>query len=337
MTKARRKSSDASLKVSVLQPGAESAVGVSVDELAALYVLDGIKGFGPQKYKAVHEDGVLLLDVVANPERFSVKGKRGDDLRAQLGRVTAEIREECRRRAIRQIAAAYQRGAWILTYGSPFYPARVYASNNPIPVLYVRGNLDVLRTPHAVACVGSRGLRPPYEALHRAFATTACALGAAVVSGFALGADTVGHRAARRAGGRTICCLPGGLERPFPPENKELWDDFLTYPGAVLVSEFAFGIRASALTLRKRNKLITAFADGTLISQSSAKGGAMNAYRFAREQGRPVATFSPDGTNDTSGNALIVAEQRPGDAIFPAPAEDEEAYREWLQRLSSST
>ena len=51
-----------------------------------------------------------------------------------------------------------------------------------------------------------------------------------------------------------------------------------------LVSEFPFGTAASSLTLRKRNKLIVAFAQGVLIGQSSAKGGAMNAYRFALEQ-----------------------------------------------------
>jgi predicted Rossmann fold nucleotide-binding protein DprA/Smf involved in DNA uptake len=78
--------------------------------------------------------------------------------------------------------------------------------------------------------------------------------------------------------------MPGGLDRPFPPENRSLWEDFLSYPGAAFVSEFPFGTRASSLTLRKRNKLIVAFARAVLVSQSSADGGAMNAYRFAAER-----------------------------------------------------
>lgn len=115
-----------------------------------------------------------------------------------------------------------------------------------------------------------------------------------------------------------------------------MWDDFLKYDGAVLVSEFPFGARTSSLTLRKRNKLIVAFARGVLISQSSATGGAMNAYRFAREQKKPVATFAGNGAADVSGNELIVKEQVEGDALFPlAPRPDE--YKQWLRALCSST
>ena len=58
------------------------------------------------------------------------------------------------------------------------------------------------------------------------------------------------------------------------------------------MSELGFGVRASALTLRKRNKLIVAFARGVLVAQSAKDGGAMNAYRFAVEQKKPVATFA---------------------------------------------
>ena len=104
------------------------------------------------------------------------------------------------------------------------------------------------------------------------------------MSGFAVGADSIGHRAARDASGRTVCVMPCGLDNLFPPENRTLWEELLDYPGAAFVSEFGFGRRASALLLRKRNKLIAAFSQGVLVAQSSYGGGAMNAYRFAREQ-----------------------------------------------------
>src|SRR6185503_14852705 len=96
-----------------------------------------------------------------------------------------------------------------------------------------------------------------------------------------------------------------GLDLSFPPENRSLWNELLEYERAVFVSEFPFGRRAASLTLRKRNRLIVAFARGVLVSQSAKDGGAMNAYRFALDQKKPVATFAPDGSADTSGNALI--------------------------------
>jgi hypothetical protein len=63
----------------------------------------------------------------------------------------------------------------------------------------------------------------------------------------------------------------------------------------------------------------------------------MNAYRFALEQDKPVATFAANGTEDTSGNALITEKRQDRDAIFSTSEPDEAGYRQWLQRLSSST
>jgi hypothetical protein len=115
-----------------------------------------------------------------------------------------------------------------------------------------------------------------------------------------------------------------------------------------LVSEFPFGTAASALTLRKRNKMIVAFATGVLVSQSAAKGGAMNAYRFALEQRKPVATFEPIGDERSSGNGLIAQGEWPGrppatgeltapGRVFRADGPDPRTWDGWLQQLSSST
>ena len=131
-------------------------------------------------------------------------------------------------------------------------------------------------------------------------------------------------------GGHTICILPGGLDRPFPPENGGLWKQLLEYPGAVMVSEFAFGTGASKLTLRRRNKLIVACSRAVFVSQSALNGGAMNAYRFAREQGKPVATCATDGREDTAGNAMIREELRQDDAWFTTGTSEQE-FLGWLR------
>jgi predicted Rossmann fold nucleotide-binding protein DprA/Smf involved in DNA uptake len=131
--------------------------------------------------------------------------------------------------------------------------------------------------------------------------------------------------------------MAGGLDRPFPPENKPLWETFLAAGRAVFVSESGFGARASALTLRRRNKLIVALAQGVLVGQSSTSGGAMNAYRFGLEQHKPVTTFEPDGADDTSGNAVIANDARSGGSFFPVGSSAPDLYEAWLRPLSSST
>jgi DNA protecting protein DprA len=313
----------------------EDAVGVTVDELTALYVLDALKGFGPQKFKELHVQGLSAAAIVSDPSAMPIAGKRGDDLRRQLQAERTHSEPVCRRRAATQILAAYKHGAKIVTYRDPHYPPNVFDSNYPAPILFVRGSLDVLTMPHAVACVGSRKTRLPYAELEVEFVKASCRAGFVIVAGFALGADTVGHEQAWKAGGKTICVMPGGLDRPFPPENRPLWDEFLRYSGAVFVSEMGFGVRASALTLRKRNKLIVAFARGVLVAQSAKDGGAMNAFRFAVEQKKPVATFAPDETPDTSGNRLISAET--WTRTLPSDGANPEVYEAWLRELSSST
>jgi predicted Rossmann fold nucleotide-binding protein DprA/Smf involved in DNA uptake len=82
--------------------------------------------------------------------------------------------------------------------------------------------------------------------------------------------------------------------------------------------------------------VIVALSLGVLISQSSSKGGAMNAFRFALEQQKRIATFSPDGTDDTSGNTEISEESKVPTTVFPSGSDQEGKYIKWLRDLSSS-
>jgi len=314
---------------------AEAELGIKSEDLASLYLLESIRGFGPQKFKEIHGANVRVAEILKDPGRLPIEGKRGEAFRAALKGITEETRITRRHWAQQQILTAHKLQANILTYHHPAYPRSVYDSNNPIPILYVRGKLQLLKNSKTVACVGSRKIYSPYSRLHAEFAESAVRLGFTVISGFALGADSIGHRAAFETGGSTICIMPCGLDRPFPPENKPLWESFLASQTAAFVTEFPFGRRAASLTLRKRNKLIVAFAQGVLVSQSSEKGGAMNAYKFAREQRKPVATFVDDGKPGTSGNKLISRERLLMDPVFPTNGGDVE-FEIWLRQLSSS-
>jgi DNA protecting protein DprA len=308
---------------------------MTLDELTALMELDALSGFGPQKFREIHDARLSAADVVKNPSLLPVRGKRGDDFRMALSRRSEKEKQKVRDQAAQQLARAYRSGALILTFDSAGYPRNVWESNNPIPILYVLGDTGRLAHTRSVACVGSRQIGGVYADLHAAFAREAVNVGFTIVSGFAVGADAIGHREAYHAGGDTLCVMPCGLDRPFPPENRSLWNELLKYRGAVMISEFPFGTGASALTLRKRNKLIAAAARGVLISESSASGGAMNAYRFALDQHKPVATFSTDGTDKTSGNALIGKGQPPG-YVFSTEVNSAE-WAKWLNELPSST
>lgn len=301
----------------------------SPDLLGAIYALEDVNGFGPMKFREMHHAGVDPRDAVRKPGLLPLKGKTAARIQAGIDGLTPSDLAEFEAQAAEQLERARKCGACILTHFDPGYPSSVYNSNHPVPALYVRGHHPVRSHSAAVAVVGSRNTREPYASGGRNFANAAAALGFTVVSGFARGADAIGHAAARDGGGRTICVMPCGVDLLYPPENRSLWNQLLQYPGAAFVSEFRFGQRALPRTLAKRNKLIAAYSAGVMVVQSSRTGGAMHAYRFARTQGKLIATFRDDGTEDTAGNKEI---SEAGAEAFDLTKGDDR-FEGWLRTL----
>ena len=307
---------------------------LGVDELAAWHLLSSVRGVGPRATAAIHASGLKPAQLIENPDLYPLEGKRAKQVVTAIRALTNKERESAGDFAKNQLQRAKKLGADIISYDDVDYPELVRLSNNPIPILWVFGNKSILRSMRTVACVGSRKIRIPYSELQAAFADVAVQEGFVIASGFAMGADSLGHRRALEGGGSTICVMPCGVDRVFPPENRKLWHRLLESDRAVFLSEFALGRRAESLTLRKRNKLIVAAARGVLVGQTSKSGGAMNAFRFGLEQKKPVATFEPDGTDATSGNKEIIDSTKGNTSSFPTTPEIED-YRQWLHELSS--
>ena len=310
--------------------------GLGVEELAAWHLVTSVRGLGPQAAAAIHAAGLSPMELIDNPDLYPLQGKRANAVIEALKTLTDADLESARMFARTQIRRARAAEVTIISYGDIDYPPLVWRSNNPVPLLWTRGNTSILRSKKMVACVGSRRITPYYSRLQTAFVDVAAQEGFAITSGFAMGADSIGHRRALKADGTTICVMPCGVDLVFPPENRTLWYELLDSGRAVFVSEFALGRRAESLTLRKRNKLIVAAAQGVLVGQTSKSGGAMNAFRFGLEQKKPVATFEADGTDGTSGNREIIESAKGHVSVLPASGALE-GYQRWLSGLCSST
>ena len=193
---------------------------ISVEKLASLYALEQVKGWGPVKFRTIHQAGLTPSAAIQNPSLLPIKDKIGEKLQRELSEITPDRIDKLREFAVIQINLAQKNGVRILTYDSGDYPRFVYESSNPVPVLYVKGSVQAWKNNGTVAVVSSRGIRSPYDHLTREFSKTAADCGFAVVSGFAKGTDEIGHRAARDAGGWTICVMPCGVDKVFPPEKK---------------------------------------------------------------------------------------------------------------------
>ena len=209
----------------------------------------------------------------------------------------------------------------IVRRGAPDYPAALLDLPDPPDELHVRGALPGAR---AVAIVGSRAATG--YGLERAerLAADLAHLGVAIVSGLARGIDAAAHRGALDAGGVTVAVLPGGLDAITPVSHAGL-SERIAGRGALL-SEWPGAYPARRGMFLRRNRLIAALADATVVVEAAERSGALSTAAVARRIGRPLLAVPGDADRVTSRgcNALLRAGARfcenAGDVLRALPA-----------------
>ena len=165
---------------------------------------------------------------------------------------------------------------------------------------------------HAVAIVGTRRPTEVGRATAGRIADAVAALGATIVSGLALGVDGAAHAAAVRAGTPTIAVIGGGHDRLYPAAHAGLARAIAAGGGAV-VSEFAPQTHPTRGTFPRRNRLISGFADATVVVEAGARSGALTTAAWALEQGRGLHIV-PGRLDDPSVAGSLAFLREAGDA-----------------------
>lgn len=208
-------------------------------------------------------------------------------------------------------------GLSIVTLDDPAYPARLRAIELPPPVLLVRGSTAALGEARAVAIVGTRRPTEHGRLLAARIAGAVSRAGAAVISGLAVGIDGAAHAAALAEGGPTVAVLGSGHERLFPRAHATLASSIVAADGAV-ISEFWPRMPPSRHTFPRRNRLISALADATIVVEAGIRSGALITAKCALEQGRDLF-FVPGGLDEPrSAGCLAWLREFPGEARIVA-------------------
>lgn len=192
-----------------------------------------------------------------------------------------------------------QSGVELLTFFDPRYPDRLRQIADPPPVLYVRGNADLLTRTRHVAVVGTREPTTFGRTAAQSLTEALTREGYGIVSGLAKGIDTVAHQTAVDAGGPTIAVMGGGLDRVYPAENNDLAAAIVSGGGA-LISEQPFGVPPRPNHLIARDRLQSALGVAVVVGQCGTKSGTMHTVRFAASQGRPVFCPVPHKDSEAS-------------------------------------
>lgn len=249
-----------------------------------------LPGLGPRTRIALLER-FGTLEALFQADRASLQPVLADDTFLSLGLVDAQAAVAAIARGPDAQALAPDL-AWLseeqhhlVCWGDPDYPALLREIADPPLVLYVHGRRELIARPQ-LAIVGSRNPTALGRQNAAAFARALAEAGLAITSGLALGIDTAAHRGTLEAGGATIAVAGTGLDRVYPPRNRDLAHAIVG--SGALVSEFPVGTSVRPGNFPVRNRIISGLSLGVLVVEAAERSGSLITARLAGEQGREV-------------------------------------------------
>ncbi|MBI5468884.1 MAG: DNA-protecting protein DprA, partial [Deltaproteobacteria bacterium] len=187
-----------------------------------------------------------------------------------------------------------EKGARVITYCDPDYPAPLRDINDPPCLLYAKGRGYDLSSP-SVAIVGTR--HPTHYGLKMSevLSRDLSAMGMVVVSGMARGCDTAAHKGALKAGGATVAVLGTGIDVPYPRENRRLYEEIIEK--GLVVTELPVSTPPAPYNFPKRNRVISGLCSGVVVVEAPLRSGALMTARLALEYNREVMAVPGQATS----------------------------------------
>ena len=238
-------------------------------------------------------------------ERDELVGPKyaGDLSDAFLEQTAAELRE------------LERQGCHFLPMSDPAFPAALRDCGDSPAGLYYRSDSAperIFGKRPAIAIVGTRDISPyGRECCARLVAALSQApVKPVIVSGLAFGVDISAHMAALGYGLPTIGVLPVGIDEVYPATHRVAAAKIAAAPGSALVTDFPPGTGPVGFTFLRRNRIIAALSDATVLIESKIHGGGLITARLAADYGREV--FALPGRIDdvrSAGCNLIIRDK----------------------------
>lgn len=186
------------------------------------------------------------------------------------------------------------------------YPQNLRHISDPPPILFYIGDLERCNDTELVSVVGARKVDHLGKQITRDLTAGLVDQGVGIVSGMAIGVDSIAHEAALDGDGFTIAVLASSPDSPTPVENSKLYQRILSQNGLV-VSEYMPGMPVTAWMFAHRNRIIAGLSKHTLVTQAGEKSGSLITATCAIDFGRNVyaVPYSPYQLSGKGCNNLI--------------------------------
>ncbi len=196
-------------------------------------------------------------------------------------------------------------GLKILTPESEYYPKRLLEIRNFPAVLFVRGDYKCLNEGVPFGVIGSRTPCVYGENAAKNIVADLAENGGLIVSGGALGIDSIAHKTAIEAGGKTVLVMGCGHGYDYLKENAEL-RKAVTHSGAV-ISEYPPFASVGQQTFPNRNRIISGMSEAVVIIEAAENSGTFSTANHAIRQKRKLFVLPGDinSGNFAGSNRLI--------------------------------
>src|SRR3989344_1689451 len=169
------------------------------------------------------------------------------------------------------------------------FPEGLIEIPQPPKELYIQGNLPSKEDGVLLAVVGSRRFTTYGRDVCEKIFSGLRNYPIVIVSGLAIGIDTLAHQNALKNGLKTIAMPGSGIDRKVlhPSSNRRLADEIIK-SGGCLLSEYEPKLPAGAWTFPRRNRLMAGLSKAVLIIEAGERSGTLITARLATEYNRDV-------------------------------------------------
>ncbi len=183
----------------------------------------------------------------------------------------------------------------IITPDDKEYPKNLKEIYEPPSVLYVYGRLPDLENTLSIGIVGTRNATVSGKKNAYTISYDLAKAGVIIISGGALGIDSVAHNGALVAGGETVCVLGCGINYNYLSANANLRYEISRH--GALISEYPPDTPASKYSFPRRNRIISALSQGILVVEAGKKSGALLTAESAQSQNKDIFAIPGDINN----------------------------------------
>lgn len=264
-----------------------------------------IQGVGPILLKRLHQHFGSLSTAwqAATPDLLAVEGI-GLTLGATLDQQRQAIDPD------KKLAAFEAHHANFWTPADAAYPPLLFEIADPPPLLFYKGQTELLDAIQTMPSVGIVGTRSPSTYGQRwtcRITQQLVAHDVIVVSGLAAGIDRWAHQQAIENDGLTIAVLGTGVDHTYPWSNRALQAKISRQ--GLLLSEYPNGTPADKAHFPRRNRIIAGLSRVVVVTEAPARSGALITARLANDYGRDVFALPGSLDNPCSQGCLNLINQ----------------------------